>query len=136
MASEDGSSTESPRARQRRQASKPGVPNASPRSTFGDDHTFEREKDLESLTVASVPSLVADARKDDAISNERAAEALHHLVVKITTTKTATVRTKTVTPSMIESRSPKTNSVAREEKLSDTNATVERSTRETRRTKL
>ena len=79
MASEDGSSAESPRARQRRQASKPGVPDASPRSTFGGDHTFEREKDLESLTIASVPSLIADARKDDAASNERAAEALHHL---------------------------------------------------------
>ena len=79
MASEDGSSAESPRARQRRQASKPGVPDASPRSTFGDDHTFEREKDLASLTIASVPSLIADARKDDVAANERAAEALHHL---------------------------------------------------------
>ena len=83
MASEEPSSPNTQRARQRRQASRLATPDAdaSPRSASEDAHrsSFEREKDLESLTVASVPSLVADARKDDAISNERAAEALYHL---------------------------------------------------------
>ena len=84
MASEDGSSAEHATcstAEAGLQTRHAGCRTRLLASAFGGRSSlrFEREKDLASLTVASVPSLIADARKDDVAANERAAEALHHL---------------------------------------------------------